>query len=495
MSNKASMFHSIRTKFLFLILFFVAVLMFSVLGLINSLVGAIVLEESLAKGLAVARGVAAASADPLLTNDDLTLFTNIKGVTEDKGILYGMVAGKDGRIKAHSDVAQSGKEYAEPAGASSMKEGADYRIKTYARGAEVIYDISVPIKSVRLPEGFGYVHIGMSRAFIDQATKKVDSYIKYLTVFGLFLGGLGALLITSIVIKPVRILEKSAREIGSGNLDYRIDVKRKDELGTLMNAFNDMALGLSQKQFIKESFGRYVAPEVVDMILHNRETWFKGKKMQVTILFADIRGFTSLSEKKDPEAVITLLNEYFTLVTGIIQKHRGYIDKFIGDAIMAVFGSPVEYEDHALSAARAACEMLEKLKRFNEGRPDRVDIGIGINSGEVVAGNLGSIQKMEYAVIGDNVNTASRLCSVAKKGEVIISGSTFERLKENRFECVSLSPVSVKGKSEPVKIYSLIPRRSAERPDDDSKGRLMRAAKPEPGALVEVIKATSANQN
>lgn len=169
-----------------------------------------------------------------------------------------------------------------------------------------------------------------------------------------------------------------------------------------------------------------------------------------------------------------MLNDYFSFVTEIIQKHRGYIDKFIGDAAMAVFGSPVEYEDHAACAAKAACEMLEKLKRFNESRPDRVEVGIGINTGEVVAGNLGSIQKMEYAVIGDNVNIASRLCSVAKKGEIVISGSTFGSIRTNRFEYVALPPVSVKGKSEPVDILRLIPRRGQERPADDEKGQLMR---------------------
>ncbi|MBI5887375.1 MAG: HAMP domain-containing protein [Deltaproteobacteria bacterium] len=467
-----SFLYSIRAKFMAMILIFVAALMLMVIGLINKTVGETVLEQGIEKGLAVARGVATASDDPLLTNDDLTLFTVIKGITENKGVVYGLIVGNDKKIKAHSTVEESGKDYKEPADSLKFKDGKDYSIYYYndpARG--YIYDITVPITSVRLREGIGTVHIGLTRKVVDEAVDRVNRYIKYLTIFGLIIGGFGALLIATIIVKPVHALIRSAKEIGDGNFDYRMEVHRKDELGHLMASFNEMAAGLQQKQIIKESFGRYVAPEVLEMILHNRETWFKGKKTTVTVLFADIRGFTSYSERTDPETLINHLNEYFTLMTSIVQKNQGYIDKFIGDALMAVFGSPVHYEDHALCAARAACEMQEKLAGFNRGRPesDRIDIGIGINTGEVVAGNLGSNQKMEYAVIGDGVNTASRLCSAAKKGEIIISKSNYTAIKSNDFECPPLDKITVKGKAEPLEIFNLIPRRSPDRKDEDTQ--------------------------
>lgn len=473
----SSLFFSIRAKFLAIILIFVAALMLTVIGFINRTVGDIVLEQGLEKGLAAARGVAVASDDPLLTNDDLALFTVIKGVTETKGIIYGMIVGKDNIVKAHSEVSKSQGRYSEPAQTTVVKEGSDYMIKSYSSAADLVYDIAVPITSARLREGIGHVHIGISRGFIDEAVQRVNRYIKYLTIAGLFIGGIGALLITTVIVKPVRELVKSAKAIGEGNLDYRINVNRRDELGELMTAFNEMSDGLKQKQFIQESFGRYVAPDVVDMILHNKETWFKGKKKRVTVLFADIRGFTSFSERKSPETVINLLNEYFSLMTEIILKNRGYVDKFIGDAIMVVFGSPVDDKDHALNAARAVCEMQEKLKGFNLARPEqeRISIGIGLNTGEVVAGNLGSAQKMEYAVIGDNVNTASRLCGAAQKGQVIISKSTYDDIKTQGFEFEEMPPITVKGKSEPLEIYKLLPRRSHERKEgDDEKEALKR---------------------
>ncbi len=470
MSNRSSIIFSIRTKYTAMILIFIAALMLSVLGLVNKSVSEVVLEQGLEKGLAVARGVAAASDDPLLTDDDLTLFTVVKGVTENRGILYGMIVGKDNRIRAHSDVSKSHREYSEPPGSAILKEGADYNIRTYTdTGMGLVYDITVPITSVRIKEGFGTVHVGISRGFIDEAVHRVNRYIKYLTFAGLFIGGVGAFLITSFMVKPVQVLVRGAKAIGEGDFEHRIKVDRRDELGVLMDAFNEMADGLKQKQVIQESFGRYVAPEVLDMILNNKETWFKGKMVNVTVLFADIRGFTSLSEHRDPAAVIDMLNEYFTLMTKVVQKHRGYVDKFIGDAIMVVFGSPVSYEGHALQAARAACEMQEKLKGLNRDRveEDYFHIGIGVNTGTVVAGNLGSIQKMEYAVIGDGVNTSSRLCSAAARGEIIISKSTYDEIKDSEFACKALDPISVKGKTDRVEIYSLFPRRSPDRRDDD----------------------------
>lgn len=468
-SQKPGLLYSIRTKFLAIIVIFVALLMFGVMGLINQTVGDVVLDQGLEKAIAVARGVASSSADPLLTDDDLGLFTIIQGAAKTKGILYCTIVGVDDKVKAHSVIERSGKAYVKIPDDKNFRTEQDYKIKFYSDAKfGNAYDIEIPVTSARIKDAIGYVHIGISQSVIDEAVERVNRYIKYFTFIGLAVGAVGALLITGIIVKPVQILVESAKQIGAGNFDYKINVKRKDEIGTLMNAFNEMSVGLKQKQVISESFGRYVAPEVLNMILSNKETWFKGKKTRVTVLFADIRGFTSYSERMDPETLIKHLNDYFSLMTEIIQKHQGYIDKFIGDCIMVVFGSPAHYDEHAFCAASAALEMQEKLNAFNLQRSDKdqLAIGIGINTGEVVAGNLGSFQKMEYAVIGDNVNAASRLCSAAKKGDVIISRSTFEELSGKGFEYKKLDPINVKGKTDAIEIYSLIPRRSPDRKED-----------------------------
>jgi len=166
-----------------------------------------------------------------------------------------------------------------------------------------------------------------------------------------------------------------------------------------------------------------------------------------------------MSETRAPQEIVDMLNEYFELMVEIIFKYEGTLDKFVGDEIMALFGSPVAHADDPTRAVRTALEMLQVLEQFNRARQmrghDPLHIGIGINTGPMIAGYLGSSRALEYTVIGDSVNTGARLCSVAKAGEVIISQSTFERVREH-FEVVELPPTHVKGKSQPLKIYNVI---------------------------------------
>jgi adenylate cyclase len=189
-----------------------------------------------------------------------------------------------------------------------------------------------------------------------------------------------------------------------------------------------------------------------------------GERKLVTILFADLSGFTALSEKLDPEAVRDLMNNCFERLVPCIEKCAGAVDKFIGDEIMALFGAPVSHPDDALRAVKTALEMKDVLAEFNRERlaagQQEIKIGIGINTGECVAGYLGSSKALEYTVIGDTVNTGSRLCSIAKAGEIIISESTLEAVRDY-FEVVELPPTQVKGKSLTLKIYNVVGEKHA----------------------------------
>jgi adenylate cyclase len=222
------------------------------------------------------------------------------------------------------------------------------------------------------------------------------------------------------------------------------------ENGTLADRLRREALVLS-------NFQRYFSPDLARQIAdHGEEVKLGGTKRQVVILFSDIRGFTSMAEKMDPDDVASLLREYFTEMVEIIFRHGGTLDKFIGDAIMALWGAPFGTEDDADKAMRAAMEMQRKLVELNEhwaqhGQP-KVEIGIGINFGEVFAGNIGSEQRLEYTVLGDAVNTASRLCSAAGKGEIVISDLFFKRLKQAP-QTEAREPIKVKNKAKPVPIY------------------------------------------
>ena len=220
----------------------------------------------------------------------------------------------------------------------------------------------------------------------------------------------------------------------------------------------------------RERLGRFLSPQVASRILATSTSDSQGAALgapevrEVSVLFADIVGFTTLAEKMAPSAVALLLNDYLSRMTDVIFKYEGTLDKYIGDAIMAVFGAPLDMPDHAGRAIRAALEMQERLAEFNAERKEvTLRIRIGINSGKVVSGEIGSINKMEYTVLGDTVNTASRLeSSVAKPGSVVIGQNTYQVVSE-QFVCRSLGKFTLKGKEQEVDVYEVTgPSPSAE---------------------------------
>ena len=214
---------------------------------------------------------------------------------------------------------------------------------------------------------------------------------------------------------------------------------------------------LRREALVLSNFQRYFSPDLAKQIAdHGEEVKLGGAKRDVVILFSDIRGFTSMSEKMDPDDVAHLMREYFTEMVEIIFRNGGTLDKFIGDAIMALWGAPFGTPDDADKAMTAAIEMQRKLVELNQhwqqsGKPP-VQIGVGINFGTVFAGNIGSEQRLEYTVLGDAVNTASRLCSAAAKGEIVISDMLYKRLKSPP-KTEAREPIKVKNKTQPVPIY------------------------------------------
>ena len=212
----------------------------------------------------------------------------------------------------------------------------------------------------------------------------------------------------------------------------------------------------------RERLGRFLSPQVTQRILNASDS--QGAALgvpevkEVSILFADIVGFTSMSEKMSPAAVALLLNDYLSRMTDVIFKYEGTLDKYIGDAIMAVYGAPLDMPDHAARAVKSALEMQERLTEFNSERKEgpHLRIRIGINSGKAVAGEIGSINKKEYTVLGDTVNTASRLeSSVAKPGMVVIGENTFNMVTD-QFECKSMGSFTLKGKEKVVSVYEVV---------------------------------------
>jgi adenylate cyclase len=217
-----------------------------------------------------------------------------------------------------------------------------------------------------------------------------------------------------------------------------------------------------EKNYLRRSFQFYLSPEVVEEIVADPEKLkLGGQKKEMTVLFSDIRGFTTLSEKLEPEKLVAILNEYFTAMTEVILQSGGVLDKFIGDAIMAFWGAPQEAPDHAQRACRTALKMIAKLEELKKEWSKRdlpeINIGVGINSGQMIVGNMGSAKRFDYTVIGDNVNLASRLEGLNKQygTSIIISQFTYDKVKE-KFEGEFLDKVAVKGKEIPVEIFKLV---------------------------------------
>jgi adenylate cyclase len=221
-----------------------------------------------------------------------------------------------------------------------------------------------------------------------------------------------------------------------------------------------MVDGLKERDKLRTTFGKYMTAAVIEHLLAGKVA-LGGESLKVTILFTDIRSFTTISEKMDPQELVGLLNEYFTEMVTIVMSEGGVVDKYIGDAIMAVFGAPVPKPEDAVNAVRAAVKMRGALRGLNVRLAERglqtLRTGIGIHTGEVVAGNIGSEKRMEYTVIGDAVNLASRLESNTKElgVNVLISEDTYE-LTKHVVEARAVREITVKGRKAPVMTYEVL---------------------------------------
>lgn len=350
--------------------------------------------------------------------------------------------------------------YQPPSGTKAL---ADEPILTqaYQDKNRLVYDIAVPIEvsAEGKKNKIGEVHIGMNQNSITHVVRYVAVAIILTTVAVLLLGILFMTIFVTVMIKPIRLLVNGVSAIAAGDFDQKINIKRADELGDLTGAFNEMAKSLKEKEVMRGAFSKVVTKSVMNhLIQHPDGLKLGGEKRVCTIFFSDIRGFTPMSEALSAEQVVHILNEYFTAMTAIIFKYEGTLDKYMGDAIMAIWGAPIEMTDHAERAVLASIEMSEKMKELQakwrmEGKRE-VNIGIGINSGEVVVGNIGSNERLEYTAIGDNVNLTQRLESVAEKGQILISAATYERVK-HKVNATMLDPIKVKGKAEKVMAYSV----------------------------------------
>jgi len=393
---------------------------------------------------------------PLLNDDILRLNTLIKEATSVEGLLYAIIVNHNQIIKAHTDINKINMVFEKFDNVEDERREDDVAYFNYfSESGGQILNLTQPI--VFKNKELGEVHVGVSIDFIEKLIHKERLSIIAITVF-IILFGIGiAVWLGLRFSRPIQDLVLATQEIGSGNYQHKIILARNDELGNLATAFNRMGDELWKNSLMQQSFGKYIGSEVLDMIMADPESdWLKGHKNEATILFTDIRGFTSYSEVKEPEEIVDALNEYFEIATQAILDHGGYVDKFIGDAVLGVFGVPVYHKEHAERAVRASIDMQKEFRKEREKENDLLQsVGISINSGVVVSGNIGSQNKMEYTVIGDSVNVASRLNDLAGPGEIIISKSVYVYLGD-MISVETLSPQYIKGKTEPIETFKLL---------------------------------------
>ena len=261
--------------------------------------------------------------------------------------------------------------------------------------------------------------------------------------------------------RPIVNLVEGTKKITEGQYLYIDEPKTIDEVTTLTKAFNLMAKGLKEREKLKGAFGKFINKEIAQQILEGGELQLGGKRNEATIFFSDIRSFTAISENMQPEQVVEFLNEYMTIMVAIIHKHNGVVDKYIGDAIMAVWGTPIKTGNDVENALEATLEMRLALIQLNIDRAKRnqfpIKIGCGLNTGTVISGQIGSPERLEYTVIGDAVNLASRVESLSKPFavDIVITHNTYSQIK-NKYNVVQMPNATVKGKTGVQKLYALL---------------------------------------
>ncbi|NDD57826.1 MAG: HAMP domain-containing protein [Chlamydiae bacterium] len=299
---------------------------------------------------------------------------------------------------------------------------------------------------------------------IQLVLKHINNERHLIIALGMLLIAIAVLNLSKKIARPIIAMAKAAQDVKKGDLNNihipNLNLGSKNEVEILRNAFVDMVDGLKEKEKMKGVLDKVVSADIAEEILKG-DIHLGGEEKEVTIFFADIRDFSGITQKLAPQEIVSLVNTCMTKLAKAIDAHQGVIDKYIGDEIMVLFGAPVSNKKSALDAIKCALEIMKILEEWNLEREKQgifaVKMGIGIHTGKVLAGNMGAEQRLNYTVIGTNVNLASRLCNQAKEGEILISEDTFNQQSVKDFiQVEDLGALSLKGFEFPQKAYKVV---------------------------------------
>ncbi len=420
------------------------------------------LEQQIQRfGTTLAQQAAEAAEEPLLANDSLTLQLVVNNLIEERAVIGAAIYSDEGdpivgsgsvpptELLLRIDVAKNGVR-------GKTLEWLDGE----AADDHSLVSFVAPIRFRDVTAG--YALLTFDRSVLEQAKDETIVAVSVTTALMVFIGIAASFYLGGRLTRPIHRLMDASRAISEGKYDFRFTDRRNDELGILMEAMNSMSEGLLRKEQVERVFSRYVSPQVARQVLSDladmERVQLGGRHVDASVLFADIVGFTSMSEEMTPEEVSRLLNEYFTQIARAVQFCGGHIDKYMGDCAMIVFGVPEHYGDHAFRATACAWMIMRLVEAMNVrrtagGRPP-VRFRIGVNSGSMLAGNMGSAERMDYTVVGDAVNLASRLSHAGDPGQVVVTAEmcALPTLAE-RIRTAQHGTIRLRGKRVPVATY------------------------------------------
>lgn len=414
------------------------------------------------RGRSLALSLAGAAKEPLLGigqrqfDEELTLERLVAEVGTSHGVVEVRLLDSEGNVLASLEPDERGGQGAlltDPAAEDESPMQVEHHGNRLLVAAPILYSNG----------RIGEAQVALDLALLVEPV--VGRTTRQLSIIALTLIGVGVVagtVFVALLVGPLRRLRRGVEQLRDGDLSVRVPPTSRDEVGELTRAFNQMGDSLQQKQRIQNAFGRYVNDYVLNQLLEGSEDEaLAGMEREVTILFCDIRGFTHLSEGMKARDVVSLLHEIFQLVSDRILENEGTIDKFIGDSVMAYFGAPVQQGDHALRSVTTAIDIMEAVEERNarlvaSDTDDAVpvEVGIGIHTGVVVVGNIGSDRRTDFTAVGDAVNVAHRLEKLAGPGEILVSEAVQRAVRAERrlrFE----GERQLSGREEPVHVYSV----------------------------------------
>ncbi len=398
-------------------------------------------------GEAIALQLANTIREPLLADDTFLLKVQLNNLTRSDSVRGAALFDRSGNLVDKAGIL--------PLAANPLQE----QIKRWELQDEPIttYYAAVDVSDTVA----GYTAISLSDRPIMAARESVQGTMINATLIMSVIAIIASFLISRRLARPIHDLLAATSAMRRGDLNYRIQDRRNDEIGGLIEAYNTMAHGMLEKDQVEQVLKRFVSPSVAhNMMADLDQVQLGGRDVHATVVFADIVGFTRLSETLPPDAIADILNVYFDAITTATTFYRGTIDKYMGDCAMIVFGVPEKDDEHLFHGLCCAVMVQRMVERLNEQRRAQghttVEFRIGINSGAMLAGNLGSRERMQYTVVGDTVNLASRLSNMAGGNEIIAASSLLANPNiASRVRATEYGAMRIRGKAEPVSTFRI----------------------------------------